>query len=204
MLMNLHGLINKFNLTINGVIHIGAHIGSEYCIYTEAQIKNMMFFEPLLHTFEKLKNNVGKEVILYNLALGNKVGKETMYVEYDNNSQSSSILEPHLHKEQYPSIVFNDQIEVSIDKLDNIQYDKDKYNFINIDVQGYELEVFKGAIESLKPIDYIMAEVNREELYRECVLVKELDDYLLQFGFKRVETTWDGGTWGDAFYIKSK
>ena len=202
MLMNLGGLISKFNLVIKGVIHIGAHVGGEYAIYKEAQIENMTFFEPLPHTFEKLKNNVGQEAVLYNLALGNKAGKETMYVEYDNDSQSSSILEPHLHKEQYPSIVFNDKIEVNIDKLDNIQYDKNKYNFINIDVQGYELEVFKGAIESLKSIDYIMAEVNRGELYRGCALVEELDIYLLQFGFKRVITDWAGDTWGDALYIK--
>ena len=202
MLMNLNNLINEFNLTIKGVIHIGAHVGGEYSIYKEVQIKNMLFFEPLPHIFEKLKNNVGQEVILYNLALGNKVGIETMYVEYDNDSQSSSILEPYLHKNQYPSIVFNDKIEISIDKLDNIQYDKSKYNFINIDVQGYELEVFKGAPGSLKFIDYIMAEVNRDELYRGCVLVKELDIYLLQFGFKRVITDWAGGTWGDALYIR--
>lgn len=200
--MNLHKLINEFNLDIKGVIHIGAHVGGEYSIYKEVKIESMMFFEPLPHTFEKLKNNVGPEVVLYNLALGNKVGKEAMYVEYDNDSQSSSILEPHLHKEQYPSIVFTDKIEVSIDKLDNIQYDKDSYNFINIDVQGYELEVFRGALVSLKSIDYIMAEVNRGELYRGCALVDDLDDYLALSGFKRVITDWAGDTWGDALYIK--
>ena len=123
-------------------------------------------------------------------------------MEYDNESQSSSILEPHLHKEQYPSIVFNDTLEIHIDKLDNIQYDKDKYNFINIDVQGYELEVFKGATVSLKYIDYVMAEVNKAELYKGCALVSELDAYLLQFGFNRVITDWAGDTWGDALYIK--
>ena len=202
MLMNLSDLINKFNLTINGVIHIGAHTGGEYSIYKKEHIENMIFFEPLPHTFEKLKTNVGKEVNLYNLALGNKTGKEIMYVEYDNESQSSSILEPHLHKEQYPSIVFNDTLEIHIDKLDNIQYDKDKYNFINIDVQGYELEVFKGATVSLKYIDYVMAEVNKAELYKGCALVSELDAYLLQFGFNRVITDWAGDTWGDALYIK--
>ena len=201
--MNLKDLISRFNLSINGVIHIGAHVGGEYSIYKELQIKNMLFFEPLKHTFEKLKKNVGNEVVLHNIALGNKVGKGTMYVEYDNDSQSSSLLEPCLHTKQYPDIVFNDKIEVSIDKLDNIKYTKQDYNFINIDVQGYELEVFKGATDSLKDIDYIMAEVNRDELYKKCVIVEELDTYLLQFGFKRVITDWAGGTWGDALYIKT-
>ena len=48
-----------------------------------------------------------------------------------------------------------------------------------------------------------MAEVNRDELYKGCVLVEELDTYLLQFRFKRVITGWAGDTWGDALYIKT-
>ena len=35
-------------------------------------------------------------------------------------------------------------------------------------------------------------------------MVNELDDFLKKYNFKRVETTWDGNTWGDAFYIKNK
>jgi hypothetical protein len=87
-------------------------------------------------------------------------------------------------------------------KLDNFIEDKDKYNFINVDVQGYELEVFKGGSEFLNSIDYIMTEVNRAELYKGCARIEELDTFLSEYGFERVETTWDGGTWGDAFYVK--
>ena len=75
-------------------------------------------------------------------------------------------------------------------------------NFINIDVQGYELEVFKGATNTLKHIDYIMSEVNTDEVYEGCVLIDELDEFLVTFGFNRVETNMAGGLWGDAFYIK--
>ena len=77
------------------------------------------------------------------------------------------------------------------------------YNFINIDVQGYELEVFKGGKDTLNNIDYITTEVNRDEVYKDCAKIEELDTYLGDYGFQRVETTWDGGTWGDAFYIKN-
>jgi hypothetical protein len=47
-----------------------------------------------------------------------------------------------------------------------------------------------------------MTEVNNDEVYKNCVKVDELDKFLSDYGFERVETTWDGGTWGDAFYIK--
>ena len=165
-----------------------------------------MFFEPLPHTFETLKHNVGDKqgVSLVNAALGNTVGKIEMNVESINQGQSSSILEPIIHLQQYPHIKFTDKITVNITKLDTFIEDREKYNFINIDVQGYELEVFKGGSEYLNHIDYIMTEVNRDEVYAGCPRIEELDDYLGTYGFKRVETTWDGGTWGDAFYIKEK
>ena len=73
---------------------------------------------------------------------------------------------------------------------------------INIDVQGYELEVFKGGSDFLNHIDYIISEVNREELYKGCAMINEVDEYLSNYNFKRVKTCWDGGTWGDALYIK--
>ena len=77
------------------------------------------------------------------------------------------------------------------------------YNFIAIDVQGYELEVMRGAVDTLNNIEYIVAEVNRNELYINCAKVNELDSFLGDFGFKRVETLWAGGQdWGDALYIK--
>jgi FkbM family methyltransferase len=206
MLLNLENLIKKYNLNLKGVLHIGAHFGREMDAYKKANIKNVMFFEPLPHTFEKLKQYVGENnAIFVNKALGNKIGKADMYVEYDNESQSSSLLEPMLHVTQYPNIKFNDKIEVEIDKLDNIPYNRNDFNFINIDVQGYELEVFKGAIKSLNTIDIIMTEINRANLYKDCVLEDELDEFLLKhYNFKRVETFWAGGTWGDALYIKNK
>lgn len=205
MLLDLIKLKDKYNLNIKGVLHIGAHYGQELSTYENIGINNIMFFEPLPHTFEKLKDNTkGKDVILVNTALGNTIGEVGMNVEYANQGQSSSILEPLIHLQQYPHIRFNDKITVKITKLDTFIEDRDKYNFINIDVQGYELEVFKGASEYLNTIDYIMTEVNRGEVYKNCPMVEELDEYLKPYGFERVETTWDGVTWGDAFYIKTK
>jgi len=204
MLLDLEKLKEKYNLNIKGVLHIGAHFGQEYYTYEKMGIKNTMFFEPLPHTFEKLKSNIGDKTVLVNTALGNMVGEIEMNVETANQGQSSSILEPIVHLQQYPHIKFNNKIKVNITKLDEFLEEKNKFNMINIDVQGYELEVFKGGESFLHYIDYIMTEVNRDEVYKGCPRIEELDSYLNFYGFKRVETTWDGGTWGDAFYIKEK
>ena len=201
MLLDLQSLSIKYNLKINGVIHIGAHYGQENEIYEKLKIQNRMFFEPLKKNFEVLKSNISNFPI-FNLALGNETGQIKMFTESRNNGQSSSILKPKIHLNQYPHIVFDGEEVVEIIKLDDFDYDKEKFNFINIDVQGYELEVFKGAKKVLESIDYILSEVNNAEVYENCVNVSELDVFLGEFGFERVETNWEGGTWGDAFYIK--
>lgn len=202
MLLNLDNLNLKYNLKIKGVLHIGAHVGQELTTYQRLGINNVMFFEPIQETFKKLEENVGDSAILIKTALGNMDGEIEMFTETVNQGQSSSILQPEHHLTQHPDILFDGKEKVKITKLDNFIEDKEKYNFINVDVQGYELEVFKGGSEYLKTIDYIMTEVNRAELYKGCAKIEELDLFLSSYGFERVETTWNGGTWGDAFYIK--
>ncbi len=189
-------------MDINGVIHIGGHHGQEFKIYVENNIENIMFFEPVPSTFKILKENIGDKAILHNVALGNENKKIEMYIETANKGQSSSILEPGLHTIQYPHITFDNKLEVDMVRLDDFIEESTDYNFINIDVQGYELEVMKGAINTLKNVDYIISEVNRDEVYINCSRVNELDSFLSDFGFNRVETTWDGFTWGDALYVK--
>ena len=81
-----------------------------------------------------------------------------------------------------------------------------KFNFINMDVQGGELNVLLGASKTLQHIDYIMTEVNRDELYKNCALIEDIDYFLSKYNFKRVEEVWDrdNPVWGDALYIKEK
>ena len=92
------------------------------------------------------------------------------------------------------------------DEFSSPNVDTSKFNFINIDVQGYELEVFKGAAHTLNDIDYIYTEVNNDELYEDCVQMSQLDEFLGDlWGFKRIETKLVGNQkWGDALYVKQQ
>lgn len=203
MIFEFSELSKKYNFKVKGVIHIGGHYGEEYELYNSLKVPSL-FFEPLNSNYRVLKNKVGHDpnVLTFQCALGNENKLITMNVETANNGQSSSILKPKKHLEQYPHITFDSTEEVNMFKLDDIDLDLTPYNFLNIDVQGYELEVFKGAFESLKSIDYIISEVNRDEVYENCPHINELDEYLSQLNFKRVEINWAGGSWGDALYVK--
>jgi FkbM family methyltransferase len=202
MLLNLENIIKKYNITISGVIHIGAHFGEENLIYEKINIPNRIFFEPLESNFQILKKNIPEKFQIVKKALGNDNKKISMFVETANQGQSSSILEPLIHLQQYPHIKFESTEIVDMIKLDDFDYDRTKFNFINIDVQGYELEVFKGSKNTLDSINYIMCEINRAEVYKNCVKINELKDFLSNYGFVLVEETWDGQTWGDGFFIK--
>lgn len=204
MLLNFKELKAKYNMNISGIIHIGAHYGQEVSDYIENGVSNIILFEPVKNTFKILcqrMENLNVDIKLHNIALGSSVKKTMMYIS-DNEGQSSSILQPVLHLSHHPDVYFPDTEEVNVDILDN--YDCNNHNCICMDVQGYELEVLKGASKTLKNINYVYCEVNRDEVYENNAYIENIDEFLNYYNFKRVETCWDGGIWGDALYVKEK
>jgi len=195
MLIDLHYLIKKYNIILDGIIHVGGHIGEEITLY-KTYTNNIHVFEPQKDCFEKIDCSVKK----YNFALGSKEENGNMFIS--NNKQSSSLLKPKDHLLQHPDVTFSDNnYEVMIKKLDSFCIKN--CNFMNIDVQGYELEVLKGSHDTLSDIEYIYTEINKTELYDGCVLLEDLDLFLKKYKFTRAEIKMcDHFTWGDAFYIK--
>ena len=199
-------IADKYELTIRGVIHVGAHHGQEYSGYVRLGVKNILFFEPVKSNYEKLLEALpekhGKEIQTFNFALGREQGKGEMNIETINEGMSCSLLIPEGHLKQYPNITFDSMETVTIEKLDDIEFDRSLFNMINIDVQGYELEVFRGGKETLKSIDTIYTEVNFAEVYKDCCRMEDLDSFLKEFGFIRIYTNRATKTWGDALYLK--
>ena len=58
-----------------------------------------------------------------------------------------------------------------------------KPDFLKIDVQGYELEVLKGAENYLSSIEVILTEVNHIEVYQGVPLAAELIEWLSKHGY---------------------
>lgn len=206
MLLELAPLLQKYSLDIKGAIHVGAHWGEEYSVYKECGISGMIFFEPTRSSFQELSKRLAiKDVILVNKAVGNLNQSIEMYVETANKGQSSSVLEPTRHLTDYPNIVFEEKEIVEMVRLDDFIKKPSQYNLLNLDVQGYELEVLKGSENMLSQIDAIITEVNFDQLYKNGVLIEELDDFLKLHSFVRVETKWwKKSCWGDALYVSER
>ena len=193
-------------MNVRGIVHIGAHYGEEIQEYVDNGIQKITVFEPLSKNFNILSQrmqHVNANIQGHQVALGSKKGTATMFLS-SNEAQSSSILKPKQHLELHPDVSFDGTEQVEVSLLDD--YDIGESNFINIDVQGYELEVFKGGKKTLEKVDYIYCEVNRGEVYEGNAMVEELDEFLSSYGFERVETKWPETyyTWGDALYIKKE
>jgi len=207
MLLNFSQLYQKYNMNITGVIHIGAHYGEEIMEYLNNGIHNIVLFEPIVENYNNLlekTNNLNDKkynIKTHKLALGNDNAIVTMNLS-SNNKQSSSILKPKEHLNNHPDVDFYGIEEVKMVKLDSFRYKK--YNFINIDVQGYELEVFRGGKNTLKNVDYVYCEVNRDEVYENNAYVEQIDEFLSNYNMERVETNWAGNIWGDALYIRKE
>jgi FkbM family methyltransferase len=203
MILELEDLVKKYNMNVSGVIHIGAHYGEEVSNYVNLGIDDIVLFEPLKENFEVLKNNVSElnaNITGYCVALGNKNQNVNMFLS-SNNLESSSVLKPKIHLNLHPEVVFSGEELVEMKRLDDFLFEN--YNFINLDVQGYEMEVLKGAQKTLKNIDYLYCEVNRNEVYEGNAYIGEIDNYLSNYNMRRVETSWwYDGPWGDALYIK--
>lgn len=201
--MLITNLKEHFNVPLKGAIHIGAHHGQEKGWYNENGINPIVWIDANPAYREILKTRNPEDTVIIS-GVGSEIKRSSFKIA--NNGESSSFLNLGTHKEQHPHVVYVEEIDIEIKPMTQLieenNIDITKYNFLNIDVQGYELEVLKGFGDLLKGLDYVYAEVNSNYLYEGCALVGDLDAYLANYGFTRVLTSMTVHEWGDALYIK--
>ena len=202
--MEIISLLKKYGIKVTGVIQIGCHFYEEESLFDSLGIDKRVLIEPLKDCNAIIKGKIAfkKDVKSFQVAISDIPGKLEMFVDIANEGQSSSLLKPKKHLEQYPGIEFPKKELVDVITLDSLPIDKFDYDFLYMDIQGNEKYALKGAFKTLKNINAIFTEVNRAELYEGCTLVEELDELLKPFGLIRVETDWIGNTWGDALYVR--
>jgi FkbM family methyltransferase len=199
----------KYLKECRGAIHVGAHEGQERFWYVRKGFEKVLYFEPNNELFNRLVKNISvfRGHYAYNAGVHDTLKKAILNIS-NNDGQSSSILTLHLHKLYHPNVYYVGEREIQMVRLDELfasgERQIEDFNFLNIDVQGVELNVIKSMGKYLDKIDYIYTEVNEDELYKGCCLVTEIDEYLKLYDFVRMATKMTKNKWGDSFYIKRK
>lgn len=202
MQISLKNSLKKYNIIPNGLIHIGINTGQEIPDYKSLNINNLICIDATKSHIEILKNQY-PEIEFHYCAITDYDGIIKFNVA-SNNSESSSILDLKLHTHVYPDIKIIETINVPCNKLSTIIKDPKNYNIICMDIQGAELLALKGYEQYLHFIDMIFTEVNLVELYKNCVLERDLSNYLFNNGFTKCEFGLENYTWGDALYVRTK
>lgn len=207
MLILLDYIVQKYNIHFTGILHVGAHECEELLAYDKYLPRNKMLWVEALQDKVDFCKNKYPDVLIEQAVVSDCVENVTFHCSTNsisNNRESSSILEFGTHSIHYPHVKYTHEFKVDTKPLSDILCNYSiPFNFVNLDIQGVELKALRGMESYLSNIQYIYTEVNYEYVYKNCGLVTEIDDYLSQFGFRRVETAWYGNTgWGEAFYNK--
>lgn len=208
--MDIRQLFPKYGLSLKGVLHIGANVGEEVLVYNELGITKQIWIEANPEIFPQLCQNLSKynseEVIALNYCIGDE-NKDTVLHVSNNAGLSSSVLDLGTHKDAHPEVHYIKDIPMKMYRVDSIYGIQDTIlgcDFLNIDLQGFELNALHGMGGLLQQFKAAYLEVNQKELYKGCALINSIDLFMIEKHFRRVETKWWFGNvgWGDALYIK--
>lgn len=133
-------------------------VGASYGNWTETFLKlgaRVVSVEPQKIPARFLRRKFSDKIILITKALGSKKGTQKMFVS--NATALSSLSKDWVNKvklRRYRSVEWNGEIEIEIITLDELIKSYGTPNFCKIDVEGYELEVFKGLSQPIPMLSF--------------------------------------------------
>ena len=203
----------KHSITPRGVIHVGAHEGKEVGIYEDMGSPHVLYIEANPAVYQRLQANIEArhnkraKISMLNRAVSDAPG--TLELHLASFDQSSSLLPMGLHREIYPQVQPSGTIFVQASRLDDVMVEQGlaltDFNILNIDVQGAEAMVLRGAPEVLCHVEAINVEINFAELYKGGAMIEDIEDIMQAAGFHRVALSCPyHPTWGDALYVKQR
>lgn len=165
------------------ILDIGCNDGT-HTLWLHSIFKNAVLycFEPDPRAIQRFKKLVGRSdsITLFEMVLSDRNGEVRFYQSNGRRDASQaeimpegwdlsgSIRQPKEHLNIHPWVGFEKQITVASTTLDSWceAQDIDHIDLIWMDVQGAEIDVFRGAEKTLARTRYIYTEYSNLELYK--------------------------------------
>lgn len=184
----LRHLLRDFQIDL--VIDVGANIGQYGDSLLEMNYQgSILSFEPINSVFEKLKVRARKHSKwqVFNHALGEESGQ--IMINISKNFASSSILPINqVCISAAPESEYISQQPVEIKTLVSVLDENTLKNcqaaLLKIDVQGFEMNVLRGALPLIPYFTIIQIELSFVRLYQSAPMFDEMIAYLHQLGFE--------------------
>lgn len=185
---NAISIAQKMPITEGGcIVDIGGGTGTTAVIFSKKYPKNDIFiFEPILTNFkfiEQVKERTSHWKLI-NKAAGSTSGKTQINIA--NRITASSLLQLNSdNKGTYGEALSpkgKEDIEVST--LDSEIPQNKIVEVLKLDVQGFELEVMKGGIDTLKRTKVIVFEVNNHQGFEGAPTYFDIDTFLREHNFE--------------------
>jgi FkbM family methyltransferase len=178
------------SLDVDGIIDVGANRG-QFTLVCRIVLPGVpiLAFEPIpveAATFRKVHGGV-PHVALIESALGETTGLAILHLS--KSADSSSLLPiGRRQAELFRDTVEVGTIEVPVQRLDDlvVHWTGRSRQLLKLDVQGFELNVLRGAVGALRDCAYIYAECSEVVLYEGQALRAEVEAFLHEHGFARL------------------
>ena len=180
------------------ILEIGANNGGQTCWFAEMfEDPGISCFEPDPRAIARFRDKVGDRpgVELFELALSDRNGTITFHQSGGSHDDelaaqmpegwdlSGSIRPPKDHLVVHPWVTFDRTIEVETMTLDSwaAEHGIGRVDFIWMDVQGAEADVFRGGERTLAATRFLYTEYSDRELYEGQRPLTDLLDQLGDF-----------------------
>lgn len=139
--------------------------------------------------------------------LSDKTGREVDFFENDRFPAGNSYYRENPRYQPIAAEIYSDDHKrrvkaVTLDAVVNLKQFP-KPDFIKMDIQGSELDVLKGAEETIKDVEHIVLELQRVEYNLGAPLNKDVIDYMDSLGYDCLGEFSPGGPDGD-FHFKKR
>lgn len=170
---------------IENIIDVGSNKGQFSLLARIYYPRCLIYsFEPQYKYIRIQKKIFHTNIKFFNFCLGAK--NHTMILNVTEKEDSSSLLKPNILNESIYKI--KQKIKVKIKTLDFLLSKKKLNNsMMKIDVQGFEYQVLKGSLKSLKKIKYIILELSSKNIYQKQSGKKKILSLLKKKNFRLIK-----------------